>query len=212
MKEVDDNTQDAQLTLGDVLYAKGPATVPETEWAELVHAIAAGNQTALHSLYARAHRPVYTLILRLTSNRATADELTVDVFHDIWRRASTYDPEASTVLGWIMNQARSRALDRLRFNQRKKRTPQAEDAGSQPTPTAEMEDVLERQHRVDALLRALEVLTLEQRQAIEHAYFGDLTYAEVAARLNEPLGTIKTRVRTGLHKLRQALADQGDTL
>src|SRR3546814_13011070 len=87
----------------------------------LVQSMAAGDQLALHALYERAHRPVFTLIMRITANRETAEELTIDVFHDVWRRASRYDPANGTVLGWVMNQARSRAIARLRFESRKKR-------------------------------------------------------------------------------------------
>ena len=102
-------------TLGDVLYARSKAPVPEQEWATLVQSIAAGDQLALHALYERAHRIVFTLVMRITANRETAEELTIDVFHDVWRRAAHYDAANGTVLGWIMNQARSRAIDRLRF-------------------------------------------------------------------------------------------------
>ena len=83
--------------------------------------MAAGDPLALHALYERTHRIVFTLIVRITHNRETAEELTVDVFHDAWRRAASYDPAGGSVVGWIMNQARSRAIDRLRFEQRKKR-------------------------------------------------------------------------------------------
>src|SRR5687767_8362926 len=113
-----DHTPQRAATLGDVLYAKSKDPVLEQEWATLVRAIAAGDQLALHALYERAHRPVFTLIMRITANRETAEELTVDVFHDVWRRASRYDPANGTVLGWIMNQARSRAIDRVRFEKR----------------------------------------------------------------------------------------------
>src|SRR3982751_6225941 len=119
-KESPDNTS-ARLVY--VLYANAKAPVPEQDWAILVQSIAAGDQLALHALYERAHRIVFTLIMRITANRETAEELTVDVFHDLWRRASYYDPANGTVLGWIMNQARSRAIDRLRFEARKKRRP-----------------------------------------------------------------------------------------
>ena len=78
-------------------------------------------------LYERAHRAVFTFVMRITANRETAEEVTLDVFHDVWRRASRYQEADGTVLGWIMNQARSRAIDRLRFEQRKKRV-QPEDA------------------------------------------------------------------------------------
>ena len=117
-----ERTHKRPATLGDMLYAKSKAPVPEQDWATLVQSIAAGDQLALHALYERAHRLVFTLIMRITANRETAEELTIDVFHDIWRRASRYDPANGTVLGWIMNQARSRAIDRLRFESRKKRS------------------------------------------------------------------------------------------
>ena len=112
-------THKPPATLGDVLYATSKAPVPEEDWTALVQSIAAGDQLALHALYERAHRPVFTLIMRITANRETAEELTIDVFHDVWRRAQRYDAANGTVLGWIMNQARSRAIDRLRFESRK---------------------------------------------------------------------------------------------
>jgi hypothetical protein len=109
-------------TLGDLLYAdKGKARVPESEWVALVSAIAAGDQAAFRALYERAHPIVFTLVMRITADRHAADELTIDVFHQVWRRAAAYDPMNAPVLGWIMNQARSRALDHLRHERRKKR-------------------------------------------------------------------------------------------
>ena len=114
-----ERTENTAATLGDVLYAKSKAVVPEEDWAALVRSIAAGDQLALHALYERAHRMVFTLAMRITANRETAEELTVDVFHDVWRRAAGYDAANGTVLGWIMNQARSRAIDRLRFENRR---------------------------------------------------------------------------------------------
>src|SRR5437764_7517823 len=116
------STDNTPATLGDVLYAKSKAPVPEQDWATVVRSMAAGDQLALHTLYEMAHRMVFTLIMRITANRETAEELTIDVFHDVWRRASRYDAANGTVLGWIMNQARSRAIDRLRFESRKKRS------------------------------------------------------------------------------------------
>jgi RNA polymerase sigma-70 factor, ECF subfamily len=197
------HTQKPPATLGDVLYAKSKAPVPEQDWVALVQSIAAGNQQALHALYERAHRPVFTLVMRLTANRETAEELTIDVFHDVWRRAPRYDAASATVLGWIMNQARSRAIDRLRFDSRKKRD------GGDMQPLVEVAadpfHVLELRAQGAALRAALSALTPDERQAIETTFFAGLTHAEAAARLNQPLGTIKTRIRSGLHKLRQAL-------
>jgi RNA polymerase sigma-70 factor (ECF subfamily) len=204
-----ERAEPSPATLGDVLYADRSKRVEaETAWVALVQSIAAGDQLALHALYERTHRVVFTLIMRITSNRETAEELTVDVFHDVWRRASRYDASNGTVLGWIMNQARSRAIDRLRFDHRKKRLDPDRDASSVAVEATESQDALELEERRRALQAALAVLTPDERRAIESAFFSELTYAEVAARLNQPLGTVKTRIRSGLHKLRQALAPE----
>ena len=194
-------------TLGDVLYAdKSKSSVSENDWVGLVQSIAAGDQHALHALYERTHRIVFTLIMRITSNRETAEELTLDVFYDVWRRASRYDARDGTVLGWIMNQARSRALDRLRFERRKKRIDPDASAPAVAIETSDSRDALELKEQSRALQNGLTLLTPGERQAIEAAFFFELTHAEVAARLKQPLGTVKTRIRSGLHKLRQALA------
>lgn len=201
---VNEPTDKQPTTLGDVLYAKSKAPVPEQDWATLVQSIATGDQLALQALYEMAHRAVFTLIMRITANRETAEEVTIDVFHDIWRQASHYDAANGTVLGWIMNQARSRAIDRLRFESRKKRSP---GDGMQPPAevAADPHDVLELREQGESLRAALAALTPDERQAIEMTFFAGLTYAEAAARLNHPLGTIKTRIRSGLHKLRRTL-------
>jgi RNA polymerase sigma-70 factor, ECF subfamily len=196
--------QQQPTTLGDLLYAKSKAPVPEQDWAALVQSIAAGDELALHALYERAHRIVFTLIMQITANRETAEELTIDVFHDVWRRAARYDAANGTVLGWVTNQTRSRAIDRLRFENRKKRSP-----GDDMQPLAEVAadpcDVLELREQRESLRAALAVLTPDERQAIETTFFAGLTHAEAAARLNQPLGTIKTRIRSALHKLRHVL-------
>jgi RNA polymerase sigma-70 factor, ECF subfamily len=198
------STDKAPATLGDVLYAKSKAPVPEQDWAALVHLVAAGDQLALHALYERAHRLVFTLIMRITANRETAEELTIDVFHDVWRHASRYDAANGTVLAWIMNQARSRAIDRLRFESRQKRK-LCDDMQPMVEAAADPRDVIELREQGEALRGALVALTPGERQAIEMTFFAGLTHAEAAARLDQPLGTIKTRIRSGLHKLRHAL-------
>jgi RNA polymerase sigma-70 factor (ECF subfamily) len=182
----------------------GPAPVPEKYWVGLVQSIATGDQLALHTLFAHAHRLVFTVILRITSNRETAEELTVDVFHDVWRRAATYDPAGGSVVGWIMNQARSRAIDRLRYEQRKKRVP---PEGDRPASLAARgpQDVFAVKEQGRLVHQALHLLTADERQAIETAFFSELTYSQAAAKLDEPLGTVKTRIRSALGKLREAL-------
>jgi len=203
-----DQRESETRSLGDVLYVnKTEVRVSEQDWVRLVQSMAAGDELALHSLYEQTYRIVFTLIVRIINNRETAEEVTLDVFHDMWRRASTYDPADGPVVGWILNQARSRAIDRFRFEHRKKRVnsyvdnPLPTTAGNDPQQASQLEE----QSRV--LRNALEVLTPEERRVIETAFFSELTYHEVATRLNQPLGTVKTRIRSGLGKLRQALAE-----
>jgi RNA polymerase sigma-70 factor, ECF subfamily len=198
------------VTLGDILYAgttKEPAS--EREWVDLVRSIATGDQLALHALYTSMHRIVFTLALRVTGDRATADELTVDVFYDVWRRAAAYDPAGGSVIGWIMNQTRSRAIDRLRFEQRKKRVPSPLDDTVPAAVTPGPREALDAKEQRRLVRDALEALAPEERQAIETAFFSQLSYREAAERLKQPLGTVKTRIRSGLEKLRHALATPG---
>ena len=196
----------ATKRLGDILYAdKSKLRVSEEEWLKLLRAIAAGDHAALHSLYEQTHRIVFTLIVRITMNRETAEEVTIDVFYDVWRKASTYDPANGSVVGWIMNQARSRAIDRLRFDQRKKRVNTYPHSLRPTTDIVDPQQASLFEEQCRLLRDALTVLTTGERKAIETAFFSELTYEETASKLNQPLGTIKTRIRSGLGKLRDAL-------
>ena len=193
-------------TLGDILYAdKSKFRVSEDEWLKLLRAIAGGDQGALHSLYEQTHRIVFTLIVRITMNRETAEEVTLDVFYDVWRKASTYDPANGSVVGWIMNQARCRAIDRLRFDQRKKRVNTYPHSLGPTTDIVDPQQACLFEEQSRLLRDALEVLTPEERKAIETAFFSELTYEQTASKLNQPIGTVKTRIRSGLGKLREAL-------
>jgi RNA polymerase sigma-70 factor (ECF subfamily) len=193
-------------TLGHVL---GPgrvrSSIPEEEWLDLLKSIANGDQLALRSLYERTNRMVFTLMVRITRNRETAEELTLDVFHDVWRRAPTYDPANGSVVGWVLNQARSRAIDRLRYEQRKKRVNGGLQDNEVAVTVGDPQSAFDIKEQSLLLRGALANLNREEVQAIEMAFFSELTHQEVAARLNEPLGTVKTRIRSGLMKLRKAL-------
>lgn len=177
----------------------------EQDWGGLVRSVAGGDQRALQALFERTHRLVFTLAVRITDNRETAEEVTLDVFHDVWRRASTYDAANGSVIGWIMNQARSRAIDRLRFDQRQKRVNHDPERALPVTDERDPQQVFDLREQGQRLRMALTVLTPAERQAVEVAFFSELTYHEVATRLDEPLGTVKTRIRSALTKLRQAL-------
>ena len=203
-------SDESPTTLGDLLYSdRSASSIVEEDWVCLVHAIAAGDQQALRSLYERAHRLVFTLAMRISGNRESAEEITLDVFRDVWLRAAQYDPEGGSVVGWIMNQARSRAIDRVRFDQRKKRVPPPQNH-TESADVEAPEDALDVQRRRGLLHEALTTLTADERRTIETAFFSELTYSETAVYLNQPLGTVKTRVRSALAKLRTAFASDGD--
>ncbi len=170
-----------------------------------MRAIAARDQQALRDLYDRSHRMVFTLVMRLTQNAETAEELTLDVFHDVWRRAATYDARSGPVIAWIMNQARSRAIDRLRFEGRKKRVDPGSEVAAPAVAPGGPAEAAAAADRGRLLRDALTSLTGDERQAIETAFFADLTYPEAAEQLKQPLGTVKTRIRSALGKLRKAL-------
>jgi RNA polymerase sigma-70 factor, ECF subfamily len=208
-KRARDQKVPAELTLGNLLYADRADPVSEQDWVSLVEATAAGDQQALRTLYERTHRIVFTLVLRICGHREMAEEITIDVFHDVWRRSGQYNPTDGSVVGWIMMQARSRAIDRVRFEQRKKRVDpnphHAEAEGHAIAPGAE----LDAQQRRSLVRSALSTLTADERAAIETAFFAELSYSETAARLEQPLGTIKTRVRSALSKLRKELEPEG---
>jgi RNA polymerase sigma-70 factor, ECF subfamily len=193
-------------TLGDLLRTEARyAVLDEQAWRSLVRSIADGDQHALHTLYETTHRLVFTLAMRIVRSRETAEEVTIDVFYDVWRRAATYDPANGSVVGWIMNQARSRAIDRFRLEHRKKRvSDRVDDVNTVIAPRDPRARVVEQDDE-RRLYEALQVLTAEERQAIGTAFFREMSYSETAALLNQPLGTVKTRIRSGLEKLRQAL-------
>jgi RNA polymerase sigma-70 factor (ECF subfamily) len=197
-------------TLGDVLNPCTRTQGSEQVLVNLVHSVAGGDQHALHALYGIANRIVFTLMMRLTANRETAEELTIDVFHDVWRDACRYDAAKGTVLAWIVNHARSRAIDRLRFESRKRRKNGA-DHPPEPEAAADPHDLLELRQQEQSLRAALATLTPGEREAVEMTFFAGHTHAEAAVRLNQPLGTINTRIRSGLHKLRNAMAAEGES-
>jgi hypothetical protein len=126
-----DRAESSPGTLGAVLYGKkSRASITEKDWAGLVQSIAAGDPLALHGLYERTNRPVFTLLLRITGSREIAEKLTLSVFYDIWLRAPYFEAENDTALGWVMEQARSRASEWSRFTQGTDST--GPRAGAQP--------------------------------------------------------------------------------
>jgi len=165
----------------------------------------AGNEDAVRALYARFARPIFTLGLRLLGSREAAEELTQDVFLAAWRKASRFDPNRGRLSTWLMTIAHNLAVDRLRRETGVTRPRLVLVEELPETPGAEEDEpFLER----DIALRALASLSQAERGLLARAYFGGLTAREIAEADGIPLGTVKTRLRTALIKVRRANQDK----
>ena len=173
---------------------------------ELIRGVAEGDQQALAALYNATSRTVYGLLLRILADASAAEEVLLDVYTQVWRQAGTYTEARGTALAWLTTIARSRAIDRLRRGRIERQRTEPLDAllhgGS---VGARAEDDL-RARELGAVIRtALESLPPEQREVIELAYYGGLSHSEIAAERGLPLGTVKTRTRLGMTRLREML-------
>lgn len=172
-----------------------------------VDRMAGGDHDALAELYDRHGRLVFSLALRIIRDQGEAEDLVQEVFSQVWQQASRYSESRGSVIAWMLTLTRSRAIDRLR-----RRSARPHDSGDGPAvtdiadTTLPVDEQLAWAGRVVQIRLALESLSLLQRSAIDLAFFEGLTHAEVAERLEVPLGTVKTRIRQGLLKLRDQLA------
>lgn len=190
-----------------VMTAEPTKLAQDQEWAQLIALTAQGDQAALATLYDRTSPQVFGLVVKILNNREAAEEVTLDVYTQVWRQAHTYDRTRGAPGAWLMMLARTRAIDRFRAGAAEHGRIESLDAvelfaSGEDTPE---QDVAEQERR-RYVQQALAVLTLEQRQAIALAYFYGLSQSEIAEKLQLPLGTVKTRVRLGMMKLREALA------
>jgi len=188
-----------------------PGGTPAPDRA-LVTRMAAGDERALGELYDRHATMTYALAYAVVGERADAEEVVADAFGQAWRTAATFDPARGRVAAWLSAITRTRALDLVRARGRRIRmlakAAILDDGGlaAPVTPPAEAPDRhAERGEARRLVVRALAELPEPQRRVIELAYFGGLSQTEIAAELQEPLGTVKTRIRTALEKLRTAL-------
>ena len=177
------------------------------EWAQLIALTAQGDQTALTTFYDRTSPQVFGFVYKMLNNREAAEEVTLDVYTQVWRQAHAYDHTRGAPGAWLMTLARTRAIDRFRAGATERGRMESLDAAqlfasADDTP----EQDVEGQERRRYVQEALAVLTAEQRQAIALAYFYGLSQSEIAEKLQVPLGTVKTRMRLGMIKLREALA------
>jgi RNA polymerase sigma-70 factor (ECF subfamily) len=178
----------------------------ESNWIEALQRIAAGDQTAFVEFYEATSSLVFSLALRILQERAAAEDVVVDVYSQVWDRASTYDHQRGTPLAWLLALTRSRAIDQLRARTRRREAEPLEDVSNVDFSIPDPEELTALAERRRFVRRALESLTDEQRRVIELAYFSGLSHTAIAAALGQPLGTVKTRIRTGMLRLRELLA------
>jgi RNA polymerase sigma-70 factor (ECF subfamily) len=179
------------------------------EERELVARMSAGDDGALAQLYDRWSRAVYALVMHLVRDGDDAEDVLEETFWQAWRQASRYEASRGEVGTWLLTIARSRALDRLRARRRLREEPltpvmvnDPETLGAKGDPSRGAE-LAEQRTLVAGALRALPP---EQRQVLELAYYGGLSQTEIADRTGQPLGTVKTRARLAIQKLRESLA------
>jgi RNA polymerase sigma-70 factor (ECF subfamily) len=191
----------------------GGATSPTSgddrgrEQAALLAAMARGDKAALAGLYDQLARPLYSLAFRVLSDASESQDVVQDVFLQMWHKAATYDTGRGSVFAWAATLTRNRAIDRVRMRQRRAELLAGSAPDLQPAVGGDTDSAgsLWVREKAGAVRAALTQLAPEQQKAIELAFFGGLTQQEIAARLKEPLGTVKARIRRGLLKLRETL-------
>jgi len=184
------------------------ASQKEDVWFSLVERMAAGDQEALSRLYDETSRVIYALALRILQNREDAEEAVIDCYSRAWRHAKNFDRSRASVMAWLVMMARSIAIDRIRGGVvRTQRTEPLPETPKYPSQQAGPEIEARFGQQRERIEYALRQLPAEQREVIQLAFFTGLSHSELAERLGAPLGTIKTRARLGLARLRTLLED-----
>ena len=188
-----------------------PITAFDADRAAVIR-MARGDGSAVAELYDRHSRAIYSLALRMLTDSAEAEDVVQDVFTQAWRQASRYDASRAPVIGWLLVMARARALDRLRARKSRISVTAFDVATTDPADPGLALDQLAISNEEAARVReALAALPDGQRETIELAYYKGLSQSDIAERLSQPLGTVKTRMRAGLLKLRDVLRMPGSS-
>ena len=194
------------IELNQMFLSVKAETEPEPD-VELLHAVARGDEDALARLYDRYRIILFSLLIRILKSREEAEDVLQEVFLQVWKRAGDFDDARGKPFTWLVTLARSRAIDRIRQLGARQRLA---EASAQDTPEAMSDAVADTLHseQREIVARALAALPEEQRRTLNLAYFDGLTQSEIAEKLETPLGTVKTRMRSGMIKLRELLGDQ----
>jgi RNA polymerase sigma-70 factor (ECF subfamily) len=174
----------------------------------LIEQIAQEQTGALGELYDRYGRLVFSVAYHITNNRETAEEITQDVFTQVWGKALTYHSDQGKVVTWLASIARNRSIDIFRKQNVRPEGHAAsleDDLLMQADESAAVEPAVDQALQRQKVLQALAQLPLEQRQCLALAYFQGMTQQDIASELNQPLGTVKTRIRLGMIKLKEML-------
>jgi RNA polymerase sigma-70 factor, ECF subfamily len=199
----------AMLMAGPGYSTRIPPSTAEEHWRTLMRGIRARNPESLAALYDQTSRFLYGLALHILRDQADTEEVILDVYQHVWNHAELYDETRGNVWNWLAVVTRHRAIDRLRqANSRRAREAPLENGYERGAADGVPESLILEEERQN-VRRAMDALKPGERQAIELAFFAGLTHVEVAERLGAPLGTIKTRIRAGLRRLREALAAAG---
>lgn len=166
---------------------------------------AAGDERAFAELYDATAPRVFGLVLRILVDRAQAEEVTQEIYLEAWRGAARFDPNRGAAISWLLQIAHARAVDRVRSSQAQRNRDERIGVRDTAVPIDEVAERAETSIESARARRALTELSEPQREAIELAYFGGLTQTEIAERLGAPLGTVKTRMRDGMRRLREIL-------
>ena len=194
-------------TVGSALGYRSMARMPEVSNVldAQLRRVARGDAEAFAGLYDATSARVYGLVIRILRDPGYSEETTQDVYAQVWRRAADFDPEQGSALAWLMTLAHRRAVDRVRAEVASSRREARYVAVSAEPDTDVVADSAIRSDERRQVADCLESLTDLQRQAIELAYYDGLTYPQVSERLSTSLGTVKTRMRDGLRRLRDCL-------